>query len=204
MESQQSSSTPEAPVTIDAAAMERIMAEIESSTNAPAVAPPPKADPKNPIQTFFTAEELAQHVSIDINNLDDAYTKHAGWFVHYANMRSLARKQFEKMKSAFEVLEARLYAEIRASLAADASKKPTEAAIEAAVKADPRWWAGKNRVIEAQGIYDLAQNSASAFEQRRDMLIQIGSDRRLERQGQARVMEAKALQDSVLKTIQKQ
>ncbi len=206
MQSQPTSSVaPGVTPEIDAAEMEAIMAKIEGQ-NAVGVqaATTQKADPTNPIKSFFTAEELARHVGIDLNNLDSCYQDHAGWFVYYANIRSKARQQFEKMKAAFEVLEARLYAEIRLKLASDATKKPTEAAIDAAVKADPRWWAGKNRVIDAQGIYDLAQNSASAFEQRRDMLIQIGSDRRQERQGQVRTMEVKERQNEVLQALQKQ
>jgi hypothetical protein len=180
--------------------MERVMESIETETSTPK----PAAE-SSPLKTFISAEKLREDVSIDKDNLDDGFINQASLFVHYANLKANARMQYEKMKAAFEILESRLYAQYRASLAAAAIaeagaaasegkkektvKAPTEAQIDAAVKADPRWWANKKRVIEAQGIYDLATNTASAFEQRRDMLIQMGSDRREEMKGQLRTIE---------------
>lgn len=183
--------------------MEAVMKSIE---NEPAVSTPvsnmvPTAKPANPIKTFVSADQLKVDVAIDAENLDAACVSHAGMFVHYAYLRAQARQQYEKMKAAFEVLESRLYAETRVKLAED-GKKVTEAQVDAAVKAHPKWWAGKNRLIETQGIYDLAQAAAAAFEQRRDMIIQIGSDRRVERQGQLRLNEVAAGRENVLKAIQ--
>ena len=185
--------------------IEKIMASLEaesSSVAAPiaqaAQAVPTQAAQTNvaqfvksvsPIQVFITAESLKRDVHIDIENLDTVCVEHASLFVHYANIKAKARAQFEKMKAAFDILESRMYAEKRVLLMADATKKTTEAQVDAAVKSDPRWWGGKNRVIEAQGVYDLSANAASAFEQRRDMIIQIGSDRRNERKGEIRIVQ---------------
>lgn len=189
--------------------MEKAMKEIEATT-APTPAPVPtattEAKPASPIKAFIDAEQLARDVAIDDDHLDDAFSKQASLFVEYANKKAQARMQYEKMKAAFEILESRLYAKHRTKLAAEAAagadgekkaKAPTEAQIDAAVKADPAWWAGKNRVIEAQGVYDLATNTASAFEQRRDMLIQKGSDRREERKGELRLTEIGAARQRV-------
>jgi hypothetical protein len=170
--------------------------------------------PTNPIKEFVNAVQLGEDVRIDPDNLDQACIEHASKFVDYANKRALARRQYEKMKAAFEILESRLYADHRERLAlieetvTDAKGKeltrkvkPTEAQIDAAVKADRRWWGGKQRVIDAQAIYDLAQNAASAFEQRRDMIVQMGSDRRIERQGSLRIMESKASREEAMRAL---
>lgn len=184
--------------------MEAVMKSIENEPAVPVAARKVEAveaaKPANPVQAFVSAEQLKVDVAIDAENLDAACVSHAGMFVHYAYLRAKARQQYEKMKAAFEVLESRLYAETRVKLA-DEGKKVTEAQVDAAVKAHPKWWAGKNRLIETQGIYDLAQAAAAAFEQRRDMIIQIGSDRRIERQGQIRLNEINAGRDGAMKAI---
>lgn len=188
--------------------MEAVMKSIESEQATPVQpigipAPIASKPVASTVKTFVSAAELQKDVAIDPDNLDKACVEHAGLFVHYASLRAQARGQYEKMKAAFEILESRLYAQIRVELAAE-GKKVTEAQVDAAVKAHPKWWAGKNRLIETQGIYDLAQNAAAAFEQRRDMIIQIGSDRRIERQGELRIKEATAGRDGVMSIVKGQ
>jgi hypothetical protein len=197
--------------TLDIEELENVMSELDASAvTAPTpVAAVPVATPGNPIETFVNAHQLAKDVRIDPLDLDTACVEHAGLFVHYADQASKARRQYEKMKAAHEVLESMLYAKVRESLSStmvtetDAkgkevtrSAKVTEGQIDAAVKADRRWWRSKNRVIDAQAIMDLANNGKAAFEQRRDMIVQMGSDRRIERQGALRVMEVNGARDA--------
>jgi hypothetical protein len=61
----------------------------------------------------------------------------------------------------------------------------------AAVKADPRWWAAQQRLIDAKAIYDLANDAKEAFSHRRDMIIQTSVDNRVERQGELRFQSVK-------------
>jgi hypothetical protein len=178
--------------------VESAMKSIEESvdTGRP---PEPVAVARSPfaLKEFVDVEQLKLDVTINPNDLDDAVLSHAAKFVHYANQSRLARRQWEKMKNAFDILESRLYQVHRELLTAGEAKKPTEAVIDAAVKTDPRWWAASNRLTDAQAIYNLANDARSAFEQRRDMIIQISTDRREERKGQLRIMEAKGDADSV-------
>lgn len=64
--------------------------------------------------------------------------------------------------------------------------------VENAVKTDPRWLAGKENVIEAETIAAVNKSLAISLADRRDMLIQLGADRRDEAKGQARLLAAQA------------
>ena len=110
---------------------------------------------------------------------------------HYGAMAARAEAQASTAKVKFEVLEARLYDHHRKILT-DAGAKVTEKMVENAVKTDPRWLAGKENVIEAETIAAVNKSLAISLADRRDMLIQLGADRRGEAQGQARLLAAQA------------
>jgi hypothetical protein len=192
---------PEQKAPMSAEEMERIMAEIEikdgpaaTGTAVSPVAPKPAVAPStvaaassNPLalREFVDAEQLKRDVEFSVHNLDDAVQKHASLFVHYANNARMARRQFERMKAAFDILESRLEAHYRL-LAKSTGEKATDKSIEAQVKGDPRWWAGQQRLIDAKAIYDLANDARTAFEHRKDMIVQVSVDRRKEREGELR------------------
>lgn len=181
--------------------MERVMREIEEGEGVrPGVVTPPKAQAaiesetlkrENPLalKEFVNPEQLKKDVEFNVNDLDNAMMEHASMFVHYSNLARLSRRQFERMKAAMEILESRLSHIHREKLTND-GKKVTEASVEAAVKTDPRWWAAQQRLIDSRAIHDLANDSREAFMQRKDMLVQIGVDRRRERESQVRIMGA--------------
>lgn len=178
------------------------MEQLVNSTNTP---PPAAAEStaifeaSSPIvlKEFVAVAELKTDVQFNVNDLDTAVMEQAGLFVHYADQARLAKRQSERMKTAFEILESRLYAQHRALLI-EKNGKATEAQIEAAVKTDPRWWKGNTLMIDARAIYDLASDAREAFSQRKDMIVQVSVDRRTERQGTMRVMEQKSAHDVLL------
>lgn len=200
-------STAAAPAPLTTEDMERIMKEIElndgpavpannmqpnavpnpqpAANTAPAGATlPPAGNPLN-LREFVDAEQLKRDVEFNVANLDEAVQSHASLFVHYANNARLARRQHDRMKAACDILESRLDSYHREVL--KAAGKATENQIAAAVKADPRWWAAQQRLIDAKAIYDLANDAKEAFAQRRDMIVQISVDRREERKGELRI-----------------
>lgn len=175
------------------AVMQTIEAEVGNPEMAMKAAPTPTSAKTEgagamTVTEYVNAAQLAIDVAFNPNDLDDAMVKQASMFVHYANLASLAKMQYDRMKAAFEILESKLDNIHRERMKADGAKV-TEAQIAAAVKTDPRWWQAQQRLIRAKGIADLAANAREAFSQRRDMLIQMGSDRRNERSGQLRIME---------------
>jgi hypothetical protein len=154
----------------------------------------PTASPLD-LREYVNVEQLKADVSIDLHDLDNTMRKHASMFVHYSNLARLARRQYESMKRTVEVLEKKLYMVHRERMTGE-GKKPTEAAIDAAVKVDPRWMAAQRKEIDARAIFDLADSAREAFAHNRDMLIQVSSDRRREREGELRMNAAKDTVDA--------
>jgi len=154
------------------------------------------ADSATAIKAFVDSDELKRDVRINPVDLDNAMIEHASLFVHYASQAVKARSQYDRVKNGFEILEAKLDAEHRERFASE-GKKVTEAQIKAAMTADPRWSKGQAMVIEAHGIWKLADIAQSAFDQRKDLLLEVARDRRKEKEGQMRVLEGQAQRDRV-------
>lgn len=149
------------------------------------------------LNRFVNLDEVKADVAINPSDLDSAMMEHASLYVHYATHTVNARRQFERMKSGFEILEATLDAEYR-SMFAEEGKKVTETAIRNALIVDRRYSSGQARVIEAQSIWKLCEVAESALVQRKDLILEIARDRRKEREGQIRVMEDQAMRDRVM------
>ena len=157
-----------------------------------------------PLDRFIDAEALKKDVSVNLTDLDSAMMTHASLYVHYAQQTVNARRQYDRLKNAFEILEAKLDAFHREKFAAE-GKKVTESAIHSALVADPRWSSAQGRVIEANSIWRMCEVAESALVQRKDMILEIARDRRKEREGELRVLEQKGLRDAVLEaTTRKQ
>lgn len=149
------------------------------------------------IEQFVDPEQLMRDVRFNEADLSTAMSEHASMYVHYATQSARARAQYETMKTLAEVTESRLDAHHRNLLTADEKKKPTEAAIAAAVKADPRWFAAQRRLIEAREAFDLASDAREAFKQREGMLIQTATDQRREREGEMRMGASKSVAEEL-------
>lgn len=143
------------------------------------------------LEDFVDAEALRADVSFELHDLDNAIREHAAKFVYYAAQSARARRQYERIKALTEVIDAKLYSTHREALAAE-GKKATEAQVDASVKQDPRWFQTQQKLIDARAIHELAGASTEAFCQRRDMLIQVSVDRRVEATGELRVKAAQA------------
>jgi hypothetical protein len=158
---------------------------------------------KSMVEVFVDVEKLTQDTAINPNDIDDAMCKQASLYAFYAEQARKARRQYERMKSLFEILESKLDNEHRTRLKEE-SAKTTEQQISTAVKNDPRWWAMQQQLIEARGVYDLASDAREAFSQRRDMIIQVASDRREERKGAMRMAEsAPPTKEEILRSIKR-
>ena len=171
--------------------LEELVDKIDSEGPPPSMKPTPAATAKSDsplaLKEYVDAEQLKKDVEFDPNDLDNAVRQHASLFIHYANLARLARRQWERMKAAAEIMESRLAMHHRAAQITD-GKKPTEASVDAAVKCDPRWFATQQKLIDARAIYELANDAREAFGQRRDMIVQVSVDRRREKEGALRIM----------------
>lgn len=204
--------------------MEEMMSELDGSSTAASVGasdvaqPPvlasvvPDVPPVPPVSAapekvkvgnetmlnrFIDPDEVRRDLAINPTNLDDSMLQHASLYVHYATQTVNARRQYDRLKNAFEILEARLDGEIR-SAAADGGKKITEAGIKSQMVADKRWSGGQAKVIDAGSIYRYCEVVENAFCQRKDMILEVARDRRKEKEGQLRVLENQDMRERVL------
>jgi hypothetical protein len=128
--------------------------------------------------------------------LDAAMMEQAGLRAYYGSQAANAEAQHARLKTRFDVLEAKLYDEHRKGLAAS-GEKTTEKMVENAVKLDPRWLKGKNAVIEAETIASINKSLVISLADRRDMMIQLGADRREEFKGATRILESQTERESL-------
>lgn len=153
-----------------------------------------------PLERFINAEQLKKDVAINMNDLDNAMMQHASLYVYYAGQTVKARRQHDRLKNAFEILEARLDKFYRDQFATE-GKKVTEGAIRQALVADERWSNAQGRVIEANSIFRMCEVAEDALVQRKDMILEIARDRRKEREGQMRVLELEEQKKAVAKSL---
>lgn len=179
---------------------------VEKPEPTPAPKPAPTPMPRTvaagdgtALNTFIDHEQVKADISINTGDLDTAMIEHPGLELHYAMQTAHARRQFERLKSAVEILEAKIDANVREQWIGE--KKPTEAAIKAAVLADKRYSSAQSKLIDAQHIWKLCEATENAFRSRKDLLLEVARDRRKEKEGQMRVFEGQEMRESVLKML---
>lgn len=133
-----------------------------------------------------TENEISADTQISSTKLDDCVCKQAGLRAYWGVRQANADAQLAFIKRKFDTIEAQLYAKYRKAQI-EAGEKATEKSIENAVRQDNVWKAMKDVVIEANRIADLNRAAVNAINDRRDMLIQLGADRRDERKGTMRI-----------------
>lgn len=156
---------------------------------APPVAPqPPTATPTAGLKYFVDVEAFKRQTDLDETNLDRSAMEQSGLRAYYGAQAAYAEGQAAQVKAKFEILEAKIYNEIRNKLAVG-GEKVTEKMVENAVKLDPRWQAAKMAVIDAATIAEVNKGLTFALADRREMLIQLCSDRRKDFEGQLRIKQ---------------
>lgn len=176
------------------------LVKVPEPTSPPPVAPTitapvvstPAALPEQPmLKHYIDVDRFAKDMRISETTLDSAMMEQASLRAFHGAEAAYAEAQHARLKRRFEVKEAALYKEIREMYAAR-GEKATEKAIENDVKLDPRWLKMYNTVIEAETIAAVAKSCSLSLNDRRDMLIQLGADRREEGKGAVRIMAAQA------------
>lgn len=176
-------------------------AELEALLAAvPEVAPAPKAtvtSPSKPVavtptrkagglNTFIDADQLQKDLHFTELTINDGMTRQAALFAHYARLSADATYQSDRAKQQVDLLEAQLNQKFRDSLVT-AGTKFTEKSIDSMVIQDSSYQAAQERAHEAKAIASMVASAADSFRHRKDMLIQVGADLRLEKQGELRM-----------------
>lgn len=178
-------------------------AELEALLAAvPEVAPAPKAAVTSPsapvavtatrkagaLNTFIDPDQLQRDLHFTEASINDGMTRQAALFAHYARLSADATYQSDRAKQQVDLLEAQLNQKYRDSMVA-AGTKFTEKSIDALVIQDSGYQAAQERAHEAKAIASMVASAADSFRHRKDMLIQVGADLRLEKQGELRMKE---------------
>ena len=122
---------------------------------------------------------LREIVKISEADLTEEFIKQPSLYAWFATLCEFASAEVETKKMNLSILYANLDAEKRAEFAVSA-KKVTEAVISGAVETDARHIDAKTSLIEAGRQYGILKGIVKALEQRKDMLIQVGSTKRQE------------------------
>ena len=138
------------------------------------------------ITRFVDPEKLQVDLAFTEMGVNDAMMKHAGLYAHYATLCFKADDQISKAKQVYEITHAKVDSEIRSKAVAD-DRKITEKMVEAEAARDGRVVGAKKAMGEAQAIAGLCRHAVDAFRQRKDMLVQVASNRREEYKGQVRL-----------------
>jgi hypothetical protein len=187
------------PVTVAAMEEAREMAapgadvEIEVSADVPETS---EKAPGQKLNFYVDIQSFNRDTKLTEATLDSAMMEQSGLRAFYGTQAAQAEAQHARLKVRFEVLEAKLYDEHR-KLAAASGEKVTEKMVENAVKLDPRWLKGKNTVIEADTIAAINKSLVISLADRKDMMVQLGADRREEFKGGVRIMAAQDERESI-------
>ena len=186
-------------VTVDpgtgAATAELVAATVRKEVEA-AAAPTPATGGKAALQAHlegldffvdpkqFNVDTRVSDVELDRNMVEQNSLR-----AYYGAQSAQAEAQAARMKLKFEIAEAKLYDEHRRILL-EAGEKVTEKMVEVEVKKDPRWGKIKSLVIDADTIAGINRALVDSLRDRKDMLVQLGADRRGEINGQRSTMAA--------------
>lgn len=145
------------------------------------------------LTNYIDPEQVKKDLHFDLTDLSGAMQRHASLFIHYAQQAVRARSQYDRWKSALEVLESQLDNHYRTTLKEE-NPKTTEPQIRSAVVSDARWKAASARVIDAKTQHNMAESVERAFEHRKDMLLQIARNAARESEGPLRAANNAAAQ----------
>lgn len=99
-------------------------------------------------------------------------------YVYYTALLEKVRSYLEGAKLAEEVAHAELYEPARERLAASTGRNPTKDQIESAVLSEESYLEAREQVIILESTVKNLQYIVRAFEQRKDMLVQLSTHMR--------------------------
>lgn len=139
----------------------------------------------------FDPDQFHKDLQFSKFALDDAMMRQPGLYAHYAEVAARLQRRADQLKLQVELVEAKVDNEIREEFLKTATKV-TEVLVEKAIKRNQEYKSVSHKHLDAKMQAAMAKDMLEALRQRRDMLIQIGKDKREELAGEVRVMSADA------------
>lgn len=138
------------------------------------------------VTSFIEPERANKDVQINSAAISEAFYDQASLFLHYATLEARAAHQVDKCKQLLKIVEARVDKMIRDEAAED-GKKLTESMIDKEIQRHPKIVDMTKSLNEARMQLSLVEGVVEAMRHRRDMLVQIGANTRIEMQGEMRL-----------------
>lgn len=152
------------------------------------------------VNTFIKQSKLTEDLAFSEHNLNDAMMNQASLFSYYASTSAKAQLQCDRLKTKLDYINATIDVELREEAAATGTKV-TETLLSNKIKLDPRYVKSIAHYNESKAIAAMLKSTTEAFQQRRDMLVQIGKDAREDRLGELRIKANSERMDGIKQTV---
>lgn len=159
-----------------------------------------KVEAKKPIEvkSLVDADQMRKDVSINPSDLSNAMMEQASLRLHYGIQAARAQKQVDDLKMLLEIKTSQVAKAMRDAPLEEGKKKPSEAQLDKDVALHSDVIRISRALNEAKMILALAKAGDTSFEDRKDMLIQMGARDRAELQGELRMAAISASDKAVL------
>lgn len=135
---------------------------------------------------YIDPDQMKEDVAVNPADLDSAFVEQASLFAYYGEQSARAMAQVDRFKNMLELMEAKVAAKMREQ-AAKSGEKITEKRLEQEIAQHDKIQAMKKLVAEAKEVDAVAKSTLEALKHRRDMLVQMGADRREDKKGDLRL-----------------
>lgn len=146
------------------------------------------------VKNYIDAEKLQKDMSYSTVNLTEAMMQQGSLMVHYGMQAAYAAKQVDDVALILDVTESKIYRMLRDE-AEGAGEKLTETQLMRSVNADANVINIRRALSEAKQVKAIAQAAVQGFRNRKDMLVQEGSQQREEMKGEVSIRRREAAAD---------
>lgn len=126
--------------------------------------------------------DLKAELQINEHNLQAEFKEQASKYVYWTSILEQLRGYQESAELQEERVRANLYEQGRLALINEGSAKPTKDQVEAWLMRQEPYVQAREQVLAYSKFVRQLQYVVKAFEQRRDMLTQIGADQRKQKE----------------------
>jgi hypothetical protein len=133
--------------------------------------------------TFDIAKELA----IDIHDLNKELSEQPGKYAFWSALSTALEDEYARLKLIVQSKKAERYKQIKQKLL-DENKKVTEAQLENELASDPEILQLEQLIIEKERDKNIVRAIRDAFVQRKDSLVTIALNMRVEKDAELRFM----------------
>ncbi len=131
---------------------------------------------------------LAECVKIEPLALQEEFIRQPSDLAYWNELCSRAIRKHLAAKLDLEMLESKLYLQQTAAIETQ-GKRATQKIVESEIHAQEEWHTAKLRVIECEADVAKLKGCVEAVRVKKDMLIQMGADRREEMKGSPRIRD---------------